>query len=623
MLPLTIMAVSAQNKTEDAGAGKRTYVGGTYLGTFQPEEADPTLMPEFQLIRNKVNKSQNEEELRLYKDSLMKLKLAASGISNQTSNKTTGTIDPERTFGFNALVNQGTPSDNTIAVGNSGKMIAAVNSSLRVYNSNGTPAGTIKYFPTFWNSVTNKTDMCDPLVFYDANVDRFIVFTQICDRSTTDNRILMAFSTTNDPSGSYHFYSFRSNLREILGSSYPYNVWFDYPKMGVSQSDVFVTGNLFANSGQSSFPVESVIFQIDKAACFAGSNNPTAIVFNSITGTPFTIVPASDGFGGHYGNKMHFAVTSNGNTVNTIRMYTVDGKVDNQPSISTALVNTPTYSQPADGVQLGSNVALNSGDKRGMSAVYIDGVVHFAFHSNGPNNYIAINYNRLQRSGTSWSVQNKLISFPGVDCAYPAVAAFGHTPTDQSAVIVFNYSSLSTYPGYRAVAIDHTMNVSNFEELNTGVGAVTFLTDNQGRTRWGDYCGISRKYNESRPTVWGFGTYGNSSSRWSNHISEIKSSSWVVGTEDIESKKLDKANVYPNPIVDLWTVRVDIAKAGQLTVKVYDMLGREVRDVFTANVSAGESEFSFNKNGLANGSYFVKVFLDQTTLANEKIIVSK
>lgn len=626
LLLLSILGIqaNAQENTVDAGAAKRTVNDGQYLGTFQPKEGDKELMPEFKVLLNKVNKSRNPEEIALYKDSLRKLKRAAGIITgaNNTSNKTTASIDPVKTFGFNALGNQGTPSDNTIAVSNNGKIIAAVNSSLRVYNTDGTLSGGLKVFPLFWNSVTSKTSMCDPLVHYDPNYDRFIVFTQICDRETQDNRILVAFSQTNDPGGAYHYYSFRSNLREVIGVNYPYDVWFDYPKMAVSASDLFITGNMFRNvsSTKSSF-VESAVFQIDKAACFAGNVNPTAQVYTSISGSPFTLVPAGHGRSDNYGDKMHLCATRNSVSANTIRMYTVDGNVKNNPTIATANVSVPTYYSPADGIQKGTNVDLNVGDARGMSAMYIDGTVHFVYQSSGPNSYVAINYNRLTRSGNTWVVQNKLISLPGVDMAFPSVASMGYTDYEQSALIVFNYTSLIDYPGIRAIFVDHNLNISNYEELNVGVDYVDYLTSN-GTTRWGDYSGIAREHNAATPTVWGFGMYGNSSNRWNNYIAKIEIGGFPIATEDIK-KEDSKATVYPNPVVDIWSVKLNLKESGAFAVAVYDMQGKKVKSVLEANVTKGESVFRFNKNGLANGTYFVKITINDKQVSNDKIVVAK
>lgn len=623
LLILITFGLEAQEVSVEAGAAMRTINNGEYLGTFQPKESDPELMPEFKILRNKVNKSQNQEELLRYKDSLNRLKVAAGIIDGQTANKTTGSIDPIKTFGFNALGTQGTPSDNTIAVGNNGMMIAAVNSSLRVYSTSGgvIPGQGVKFFALFWNDVTTKTNLCDPLVYFDTDYDRFIVFTQICDRGTLDNRILVAFSATSDPTGPYHYYSFRSNLREVI-TGYPVDVWFDYPKMAVSASDVFITGNMFRNtSSTSSSFVESAVFQIDKASCFAGSPNPNAVVFNNVAGSPFTIVPAGHGQDDNYGDVMHMCATRNSTSANIVRMYTVTGKVSASPTLSTANVSVPIYSQPADGVQPGTNVVLNSGDMRGMSAFYVDGTVHLVYHSNGPGGYIAINYNRFRRSGTTWSVQNKLISFAGVDCAFPSVASMGTAFNDQSALIVFNYTSLTSNPGIRTVFVDPNMNVSNYEELNTGGSYVDYIVDN-GKTRWGDYSGIAREHNASRATVWGFGMYGNSSRRWSNYISKIEGNAWPLEVSDVEEKQ-NSVNVFPNPVVDVWSIELELKEKGNLAVQVFDLQGKKIQDIFEKNVGVGQSLFSFNKNGLANGTYLVKVLLNDNIISNEKIVVSK
>lgn len=625
ILPLLNLVANAQSESEKAGEAMRTINNGIYLGTFQPEDGDPALMPEFQMIRNKINKSQDQEGLQKYKDSLNKLKVAYGLVDGQTANKTANALDPFKTLGFDALGSQGTPSDNTIAVGKNGKMIAAVNSSLRVYNTDGSvvPGQGVRVFPLFWNDATAKTDLCDPLVHYDTDYDRFIVFTQICDRSTFDNRILVAFSTTNDPAGPYHYYAFRSNLREVIGAAYPVDVWFDYPKMGVSASDLFITGNLFRNtSSTTSSYEESAVFQIDKGACFAGNVNPNAVVFNDLTSNPFTLVPASHGMDDNYGNEMHMFATVNRNTSQTIRAYTVTGRVTGNPTIALTNITIPVYSQPADGVQPNTNVLLNTGDNRGMSAMYVDGWAHFVFHCNGPGNYSAINYSRFQRANNAWvQVQNKIISSPGIDYGFPSIASMGHSFAEQSAMIVFNYSSLTLPAGIGAVYSDHLHDISNGIILDAGTDFVSLGVSN-GTTRWGDYTGISREHNAPTPTVWGFGMSGNSSNRWTNHISRIEGGSGPLDTKELKNET-GKVKVYPNPVVDIWTIELDLEEQGALAVYVYDMQGKKVRDVYERTVRVGESIFSFNKNGLTNGTYMVRITLNNKIVSNEKIVVAK
>ena len=62
---------------------------------------------------------------------------------------------------------------------------------------------------------------------------------------------------------------------------------------------------------------------------------------------------------------------------------------------------------------------------------------------------------------------------------------------------------------------------------------------------------------------------------------------------------------YPNPFNPSTTIRFAIPKDARVTIKVYDVMGREVATVLdNQKVSVGTNEVSFNANGLASGIYF-------------------
>ncbi|MDP3832181.1 MAG: T9SS type A sorting domain-containing protein, partial [Ignavibacteriaceae bacterium] len=48
-------------------------------------------------------------------------------------------------------------------------------------------------------------------------------------------------------------------------------------------------------------------------------------------------------------------------------------------------------------------------------------------------------------------------------------------------------------------------------------------------------------------------------------------------------------------------------KPGMVTIKVYDVLGREVADLVNEFKSAGRYNVSFNGSGLASGIYFYNI----------------
>lgn len=66
--------------------------------------------------------------------------------------------------------------------------------------------------------------------------------------------------------------------------------------------------------------------------------------------------------------------------------------------------------------------------------------------------------------------------------------------------------------------------------------------------------------------------------------------------------------VYPNPVRSAATVRYDLPQAGDVTFSVYDVLGREVKQVSLGQVSAGaDREARIEVDGLGAGVYVLRV----------------
>jgi Zn-dependent metalloprotease len=64
---------------------------------------------------------------------------------------------------------------------------------------------------------------------------------------------------------------------------------------------------------------------------------------------------------------------------------------------------------------------------------------------------------------------------------------------------------------------------------------------------------------------------------------------------------------FPNPFNPSTIISYDLPKAGQVSLKVYDILGREVAVIYKGNQSAGTYKFSFNALNLASGIYFYQL----------------
>ncbi len=64
---------------------------------------------------------------------------------------------------------------------------------------------------------------------------------------------------------------------------------------------------------------------------------------------------------------------------------------------------------------------------------------------------------------------------------------------------------------------------------------------------------------------------------------------------------------YPNPFNPTTVVRYYIPQSGPVSLKVYDILGKEVANLVTGNQLFGMHEVSFNGNNLASGTYVCRL----------------
>lgn len=64
---------------------------------------------------------------------------------------------------------------------------------------------------------------------------------------------------------------------------------------------------------------------------------------------------------------------------------------------------------------------------------------------------------------------------------------------------------------------------------------------------------------------------------------------------------------YPNPFNPSTTILYNIPKSEFITLKIYDILGREVKTLINGTVNAGYHKFIFNGSSLASGIYFYRI----------------
>jgi hypothetical protein len=64
---------------------------------------------------------------------------------------------------------------------------------------------------------------------------------------------------------------------------------------------------------------------------------------------------------------------------------------------------------------------------------------------------------------------------------------------------------------------------------------------------------------------------------------------------------------YPNPFNPVTTISYGIPKAEFVTIKIYDILGREIRTLVNKEMNAGYYDIVFDAAKLASGVYFYRI----------------
>jgi hypothetical protein len=79
---------------------------------------------------------------------------------------------------------------------------------------------------------------------------------------------------------------------------------------------------------------------------------------------------------------------------------------------------------------------------------------------------------------------------------------------------------------------------------------------------------------------------------------------------------------YPNPFNPVTTIEYSIPKNSLVTIKVYDIIGREVRTLINSNLVAGNHMVQFDARDLSSGAYFYRITAGDFT-DTKKMILTK
>jgi hypothetical protein len=606
----------SQNKKADLSS--RTPLPAQFVKSAEFEISNPTFTGKLEydsvykpiLTHQRAQDGSERENDQLDKirneKALLKEEFERKGYSTLPEETEKVMFNPQLGPNFIGNLNNGSsPADNSIAVSNNGVLVSVSNTLIEMYST----SGQLLYSNTidvFFNDPTISV-VCDPVVIFDSGVNKFIFFAQECTGESYNSNLLICFSTTNNPLDGWYNY-------KLSGDPFSENNWFDYPKMAVSNNEVYITGNLFNNSDVFN---QSAIFQIEKNNGFVGGTiNSQVWSGNSLTGTPFTLLPVSYGHQGNYGPGCYLVATSSAGD-NRVWLYDLTGDMSStSETINGYEFNCSPYSVAAPGLQQGTTSKLDNGDCRALSGFYLNGVIHFVFHSDFGSGYNGINYNRLDLNG--WSLQNSTYGAGGYEYSYPSVASFATSTADNTVVIGFLRTGSSIKPQIRALSCNSGMTWVSSILVKSGISYNNDMPNANNVCRWGDYTGITRLHNSPVPVLWMNGMFANNNHEWDTWIAQIN----TTGNTAVEDMSLEKdVLVYPNPTNSKFTIEFFCRNSGNLKLNLISSAGQTVKLLIDKKTSNGQKNFSFDTTNLPEGIYFLQIELDGKLLQTEKVVV--
>lgn len=423
-------------------------------------------------------------------------------------NEQIGSLNPEINTNFEGNnFHLGNPSSNSVAISNTGWIIAVVNNSISYYDEFGNIALDSEPLSDFYSYLDLSGPIYNPQVVFDPVAERFI-FAALHGTNLSSTRLIVSFSFSQDPADGWWSYSFDNIAEEP-------DRWMGQMRIGISAKDLYVTGKLFAENDDEYL---SAILQIHKGTGYQGENlgyNYWSDIQDEDNNQVGTLIPVSDGYDTGYGPGIYFlgAKEEGGNT---LQFFEVTGDSDQGPFLSGYYYEYPAYSPGQAGEQASSNVRLEVGGCQIQSAFISSDILHFAHHSSLTDGSNGIRYAELDLAAETLSYIE--LGGEGQSSAYPSITPFQlKSPEIRATLLHYSQSSSSGFPSTYVLTLDQDLNPSYPLLVKGGESSIISV---EGQVPWGRYSGITRRHNAEIPTAWVFGSFGKEQG-YGNWLAEI------------------------------------------------------------------------------------------------------
>lgn len=83
----------------------------------------------------------------------------------------------------------------------------------------------------------------------------------------------------------------------------------------------------------------------------------------------------------------------------------------------------------------------------------------------------------------------------------------------------------------------------------------------------------------------------------------------IISTSEITGSYKLYQN-YPNPFNPITKIKFEVPVSGFVSLKIYDIIGREVENLISENLHYGSYEVTFDGTNKASGIYYCKIATD-------------
>ena len=579
----------------------------------------------------------------------------------------------------------GIPNDNTVAVSNEGVVVASINSFVYAYDLNTDTAIFSNYrisLSQFSNGVTGG-HYFDPKVIYDPLADRFIL-ALLKNSDPETNRIILCFSTTNNPNDPWNVY-------DLPGNPLDNNRWTDFPTIAITKDKLYFTGNLIVpdEPWQTGFD-GSIIWEVPTGQGYEGVDSLTSNLYSDIKyeGQYIRNLHAVQGAEG-IADKMYFLSNRNFDVLNdSIFVLALESTSDSSYLDINVYQSNTSYGVPPNARQQDTDTSdvtsgLQTNDARVLGAIKINDEIQFVGNTRNPETgFCGVYHGVVSSLSTSPQVTGSIIGDSIKDYGYPNIAFSGNEACDKEVIIGFNYSSFTDFPGMAAVYCDNNLTYSDVITLKEGENYVNRLSGTY--ERWGDYYGLQRMYHKpghvlafgyvakSNKLNTGYGielmspdtsslqvSYKINSDQglcehvidlsvegglapyvimWNGEEGELSKDKVCVGDSIMlivsDSRGCQKEVkiiipfadnneellVYPNPSSDWVALQFELEKESHLEAYLYDDKGALVALILERDGKAGTNELVFSLENLAIGNYVLTLLVDGKVYKSSNII---